>query len=363
MKVPLNKQDPWAEIVEMLVAANPRLDPKTVRPYKLTAGTSRNTKLFLVGSSSVGVAGKLTIEYDRFDPADVFSRFGDLTKDRAIRLYGLPGKVMKLSEILQQVNEVLGVKLSMTSDFRDIIDRDITLPAKNAAVVVDIMPYVSATGELPINLRIMPSTKLSLSVINGGESLKLVNKGLNPFVKANGNLNWAFGERPLTDMSKSRDIALYNLDFSEMFGSRGLINGCYKPTPVVLPGYYQYGFTFRDEVVDRINPMLDSVGVKRLIKDRVHFVYTYTSGNIDITGNHQFGQGRTWAYTNSYMINNAAGDVGIYPTPPQVNKKFTHVFKVFPTDWPANTSYDDSVPNYAQLPEDKRMMYFHFTPL
>lgn len=363
MKIPLTNVDPWAEIAQMLVEANPGLDFSKVRPYRLIAGTGRNTRLFIVGSSAAGLAGKLYVEYDRLNPANVFSKFGDLTKHRPIRLYGLPGTAMKVSDILRQINDLLGIKLTMTGDFRDIADSNFTLPAKGATIVIDVQPYVSASGELPVNLRLAPATKLTLNLTNGGAILKDLNKGLNPFVKADGNINWLLMDRPVTDMTKSRDLALYNLDFSDIFGTTGLLNSCYKPTNVALPGYYQYGYTFKDTVVDQINTKLATAGLAPLIKDKVHFVYTYNVGNIALTGDHQYGQGRTWAYTNSYMVNNAAGSVGIRATPPNINKNFSRVFKVFPPTWPAGTSYNDDLVSVDKLPEAQRMMYFHYDPL
>lgn len=363
MKLPLTNVNPWDEVAHMLVEANPGLDFSKVRPYRLIAGTGRNTRLFLVGSSSAGVAGKLFIEYDRLNPAMVFSKFGDLTKNRPVRLYGLPGTVIKVSDILRQINDLLGIQLTMTGDYRDIVDGNFTLPAKNVMFTLDIIPFVSATGDLPINLRIAPSTKLPLNITNGGAILKDLNKGLNPFVRADGNINWILADRPVTDLSKSRDLALYNLDFSDLFGTTGLLNGCYKPTNVSLPGYYQFGYTFKDSVVDQINAKLALVNLPPLVKDKVHFVYTYGTGNIAITGDHQYGQGRTWAYTNSFMVNNAAGSVGIRATPPNINKNFSRVFKVFPPTWPVGTSYNDDLASVDKLPEAQRMMYFHYDPL
>lgn len=363
MKVPLTNANPWAEISEMLVAANPGLDLNAVRPYRILASTGKNTELFLVGSAAAGVAGKLSIKYDRLNPAAVFSKFGDLTKHRPLRIYGLPGTVVKVSDIIRQINDLLGIQLAMTGDYRDIVDGNLTLPAKNVVITLDILPFVSATGDLPINLRILPATKLSLNVSNGGAVLKDLVRGVNPFVTSTGNINWALMDRPISDLSQSRDVALYNLDFTDIFGTRGLINGCYQSDIIALPGYYQWGYKFRDPVVDQMNAKLSSVGLAPLIKGRVHFVYTYGAGNIDIVGDHQYGQGRTWAYTNSYMVNNAAGSVGIRATPPDINKKFSRVFKVFPPTWPVGTSYNDDLVSHDKLPEAQRMMHLHFDPL
>lgn len=363
MKVPLTNIDPWAEVSQMLAEANPALDISAVRPYRMTAGVGRNTRLHLVGNAAVGLAGKLYIDYDRLNPANVFSKFGDLSKHRPIRLYGLPGTAMKVSGILRQINDLLGINLTMIGDYRDIIDSNFTLPAKNAPFVLEISPYVSANGELPINLRLAPATKLTLNLTNGGVELKGLNRGLNPFVKTDGNFNWILADRPVNDLTKSRDLALYNLDFSDIFGTNGLLNGCAQPTPIQLPGYYQYGYKFKDTVVDMINAKLDRVGVAPLVKGRTHFVYAYGSLGLALSGDHTVGQGRTWAYTNSYMVNNAAGSIGIRATPPNINKNFSRVFKVLPTSWTEGTSYNDDLVSVDKLPEAQRLMYFHYDPL
>lgn len=362
MKIPLTDVNPWVEISAMLAEANPTLDISKVKPYRMAAGAGRNTRLFLVGNSATGVAGKLYIEYDRLNPASVFSKFGDLTKNRPVRLYGLPGTVMKVSDVLRQINDLLGVELTMTGQFRDLAEANFTLPAKNTPIVLDILPYVSPAGDPPLNLRLMPTAKLSLNLSNGGAELKGLTKGLNPYVKSDGNINWLLGDRPLSDMSLSRDLALYNLDFSDTFGTTGLMNDCYKRSTVSLPGYYQYGYTFTDPVVDEINLKLALVGVPPLIKGRVHFIFDNTF-NLDIVGNYVKGQGRAWTYTNSYMVNNAAGSVAIREAPANVNKNFSHVFKILPSNWPVNTSYADDLVSSDKLPESKRIMYFHFNTL
>lgn len=363
MQLPLINPDPWAEIREMLIAANPKMDLNSAKPFRIVAGTGRNTRLFLVGNAVLGLAGKVYIEYDRLNPAAIFSKFGDLTKHRPIRLNGLPGTAMKISDILTQINALLGVNLKMDGDYRDIVDGGFTLPAKNAVITLDIIPYVSPTGELPLNLRIAPNTKLSLNLMNGGSQIKLADKGLNPFVKADKTLNWTLAPRQISDLSMSRDLALYNLDFSDLFGSNGLLTNCCEPTPVTLQGYYQFGYRFRPDVLGAINAKLERVGITPLTPNRVHFVYTYATPNIQLTGDHVYGQGRTWAYTSSYMVSTPGGSVASRVPPRHINKKFSRVFKVLPNGWPAGLAYDDSSPSFDTLPESQRLLYLHYDPL
>lgn len=216
---------------------------------------------------------------------------------------------------------------------------------------------------MPINLRLAPATKLTLNLTNGGVALKGLNKDLNPFVKADGNFNWILADRPVNDLTMSRDLALYNLDFSDIFGTNGLLNGCAQTGPIALPGYLQYGYKFKDTVVDMINAKLDLVGIAPLVKGRTHFVYVYGSLTLALSGGYTVGQGRTWAYTNSFMVNNAAGSTNIRATPPNINKNFSRVFKVLPTSWTEGTSYNDDLASIDKLPEAQRIMYLHYDPL
>lgn len=359
MKVPLTNVEPLAEIMAMLKEANPGLDTTTISAYKLTAGTTRNSKLYLIGSTAAGIAGRLTVDYDRLNPAAVFSKFGDLTKNRALQLYGVPGTVMKISDVLRQVNDLLGVQLTMTGQFRDIIDGTFTLPAKNASIVVDIMPFVSATGELPINLRIMPSTKLSLSVRGGGALLAGLNKGLNPFAKADGNINWTLSPRPIGDMTPSRDLLLYQQDFTEFFGNTGLIRSCTNGAAGVGLARGLFGYTFNDELVDKLNTIFSKAGVQPLVKGQIHFAHK--SGNIsllDVSGTVGNGRGPVWGAKGFFVTTSEYTRVD----PPNFNPAFSRVFKVIPPGYPAGTSPDDREPADL-LPESQRLIYLNFNIL
>lgn len=359
MKVPLTNTDPWAEVAQMLIEANPGLDFSKIRPYKIAAGTGRNTRLFLVGSSAAGVAGKLYVEYDRLNASGLFSKFGDLTKHRPMRLYGLPGTTVKISDILRQLNDMLGVQLTMTGDFRDIAEGSFVMPAKSTSIVIDILPHVSASGDLPVNLRMAPATKLSLNVVNGGAILKDLNKALNPFVKSNGNINWALADRPLDTPTPARDLILYNRDFSEFFGNTGLIrNVGINANPVVLPGS-QYGYSFRDDIVDQLNTIFATLGLPPFVKRAVHFVHkAATLANIDVSGT--VTQGRGWVWTESArFITVSEYDRAL---PANINPAFARIFKVIPPSYPANTTIDD-LPINDNKPESQRFMYLHFNLL
>lgn len=359
MKVPLTNVEPLAEIMAMLKEANPNLDTSTVSAYKMTAGTTRNTTLYLLGSSAAGIAGRLTIDYDRLNPAAAFSKFGDLTKHRPLRLYGIPGSTIKISDVLDQINELLGIKLTMTGQFRDIIDNTFVLPAKNSSIVVEILPYVSASGQLPLNLRIMPTTKLSLNVVSGGSRLVGLNKGLNPFVKADRTINWSLSPKPITDMTASRDLLLYQQDFTEFFGNTALIRSCTNGAAGVVLQRGLFGYTFNDALVDKLNVIFNKLGVTPLVKGQIHFAHKLSSTSLlDVTGTAGNGRGPVWAAKGGFITTSEYTRAD----PPNFNPAFSRVFKVIPPGYAAGKAPDDAA-TLDTLPETERLIYLNFNIL
>lgn len=359
MKIPLTNVEPLAEIMAMLKEENPQLDTSAISAYKMTAGTSRNTTLYLIGSSIAGIAGRLTVDYDRLNPADVFSKFGDLTKHRPLRLYGVPGTTIKISDVLDQINDLLGIKLTMTGQFRDIIDSTFVLPAKNSSIVVDILPYVSATGQLPLNLRIMPTAKLSLNVKSGGSQLVGLNKTIHPFVKADKTINWTLSPRPVTDMSASRDLLLYQQDFTEFFGNTSLIRSCTNGAAGVALQRSLFGYTFNDNLVDKLNVIFNKLGVTPLVKGQIHFAHKLSSTSLlDVSGTVGNGRGPVWGARGFFVTTSEYTRAD----PPNFNPNFERVFKVIPPGYAAGKSPDDQ-PTFDTLPEAERLIYLPFNLL
>lgn len=180
---------------------------------------SRNTEVRMVGNGNVGIEGIMSAFYDRADLGKLNKTFG--ARKPTINVALAQGTVLTYASLLPQINALLGYNLTLDGKWPDIQAGSVTVPARGGKVSFTLQSVPSASGGFyPASARTLPGTSLSIDLVNRGQTINngAPNRSINPFVKADGNLNWT-GETVSADKTKTLKsllVKIYNVDFSDL---------------------------------------------------------------------------------------------------------------------------------------------------
>lgn len=222
----LQEDDPVDMVLAELFSQHPNLatfpaGTFTVSKIKPSAG-SRNTEAVITASVVAGIKGKTSIFYDRADLGRVFNSFGDTTIVPAVYIAADVGSVLSVNDILDQLNNALGIKLKTTGSFLDVTSFNFTAAAKGGMTVIQLSGKAgTADGTPPVSARVLPGKPIRLEIHNRGSHInkKAINRSITPFIKTDGGLNWGGETIYVTAPKKSLLLALRTTDFSDIFNS------------------------------------------------------------------------------------------------------------------------------------------------
>lgn len=188
-----------------------------IMPY---AG-ARNTEARVVGIGDSGIEGIMSVFYDRASLTKVANNGFSPARKPTITVAQAAGTVLPLATILPQINALLGFNLVSTGNWLDLSTFNVTVPARGAKVSFTLQGVASATGGFPpVSVRTLPGTTLTMELVNRGQAIgsAATERGLNPFIKPDGNINWTaevMSADP-TKVKKSLLLKLINVDFSDI---------------------------------------------------------------------------------------------------------------------------------------------------
>lgn len=308
----LQEDDPIEMVLAEVFGQHPELailppDALTVSKILPHVG-ERNTEAVIVGLPPSGLKGKLSVFYDRADLNKVYNIYGDKLVNPKVFVAADVGSNVIVNDILPQINAALGLKLKTTGNFLDVQSFSFVAAAKNDKTTIALTAKNgTADGSPPVSARVLPGKQLKIDIVNRGSHInnKLLNRGLNPFVKTDGFLNWG-GEAILAAAPKrSLLLKLFSVDFSDIFAQ--------YQEPQWMP-YAGYGFS--------VHKWLFKPEIATAIKERCAFLDIPI---IDFTAAQQSGRAGTAA---DYMTAFVFKQTTAYPSAVHVNKKFGRVILI-----------------------------------
>lgn len=387
MGLALNGNNAWEEVFSLFKKQIPELANASHADYnpaliKQDPSNPSRVLLAITSKNPAVVKGNIVVSYERADLAKLFNNFADDSKIPEISLSLNPGTSYKLSQFIDVLNATLGTTLAVkgSSGYYDIVDANFTAPAKgatvNVSVVTDAIPTDGAFVTMP--LRVSNASTGQVKIANRGVTIDkaAVARSLNPFVRADGNLN--AGTEPISVANPTASILLrlYNMDFSELFGTVALFNSRFRN--VNSSNYRPAQLT--PEAVKLINEKFALEGIPLIPENRPA---TY----VDIVPSDQYSN---WPietmeltsyydkYRKSYMGLTSAPFLGMngYGTPnagdrggvapAHVNKAFKYYVRLSPlggnTDAYNKMPYDNNKA-HDMLPVNQRPLYLFFNDL
>lgn len=217
--------DPLDVIWNAMIEKNPGLTKygkNSFRVLKIMPATgTRNTEARVVGIGDAGIEGIMSVFYDRASMAKVSNVAITPARNPTLTVANAAGTVLPLSSILTQLNALLGFNLKMDGNWPDLATFNVTVPARGSKATFTLQGVVSASGGFPpVSIRTLPGTTMTIDMVNRGPAIGsvAVDRGLNPFVKADGNLNWlaeVMSADP-ANVKKSLLLKIINVDFSDI---------------------------------------------------------------------------------------------------------------------------------------------------
>lgn len=305
----LQEEDPIEMVLAEVRQQHPQLailpaDALTVSKIKPAVG-ERNTEAVIAGLPVSGLKGKLSVFYDRADLNKVYNVFGDTLVNPKVYVAADVGSNIVVNDILAQINAALNLKLKTSGNWLDVQSFSFVAAAKDDKTTIALTAKSgTADGSPPVSARVMPGTQLKIDIVNRGSHLisKLINRGLNPFIKTDGFLNWGGESILAANPKRSLLLALYSVSFSDIFAQ-------YQETQW-MP-YAGYGFSVHKW---RFNPEIVTA-----IKERCMALDLPV---IDFTAAQQSGRASTYA---DFMATFVFRQTSAYPNAGHVNKKFARV--------------------------------------
>lgn len=229
--------DPVDVVYDAMIEKNPGLAKFGKNAFRiikvLPATGARNTEARVVGMGDVGMEGIISVFYDRASLAKVSNSAINQAKKPTITLAQAAGTVMTLSTVMPMINKLFGFNLNTALyTWPDVTSPNITVPARGQKVTMTLSAFASANaGYAPVSLRTLPGTTLAIDFVNRGQAIGAVavDRSINPFVKADGNINWSaetMSANP-TDVKKSLLLKIINVDFSDIVNQVPEINNVY----------------------------------------------------------------------------------------------------------------------------------------
>lgn len=218
--------DPVDVVYNAMIEKNPALakfGKKAFRIIKVIPATgSRNTEARVVGLGDAGMEGIMSVFYDRASLAKVGNSTMNQAKKPTITLAQAAGTVVTLSTVMPMINKLFGFNLNTDlNTWPDVSAANITVPARGQKVTMTLSAVASANaGYTPVSLRTLPGTTLAIDFVNRGQAIGAVavDRAINPFVKADGNINWSaetISANP-ANVKKSLLLKIINVDFSDL---------------------------------------------------------------------------------------------------------------------------------------------------
>lgn len=218
--------DPVDVVYNAMIEKNPgmaKFGKKGFRIIKVLPATgSRNTEARVVGIGEAGMEGIMSVFYDRASLAKVGNSAMNPAKKPTITLAQAAGAVLTLGTVMPMINKLLGFNLNTDLfTWPDVSAANITAPARGQKVTMTLNAVPSASGGYaPVSLRTLPGTSLAIDFVNRGQAIGAVavERGINPFIKADGNLNWSaevMSANP-DNVKKSLLLKIINVDFSDI---------------------------------------------------------------------------------------------------------------------------------------------------
>lgn len=377
----INKTDPWAEVLQLLCSqlGITQLTPSMLKPYKIAAGTNRNTKLSLAAVSESGLGGHIQIEYSRLELNRLLNKYGSVNKVPALNIFGTAGVSVTVASILDQLNTRFDLHLTMTGEFPDLEPQSFIMPAKGAYIDVALTPKAPGSGGTPpFSLRLYAVNPGVVRIYNTGTRIsdRVLARNTNPLKRSDGNLNWILDNRPVNSAVVSPEVLLYNLDFSDIFGIGApggiLADRAFRPIHTFLT------YTFTDQILAACNAKLASVGLPLLKSTQPQIkslatlanwnLYTAVGTTANLIGDTTNGynsraciNGVSKAYYAAYYDMYGMAN---QPKPKQVNPTaFSHVFRVLRPDLTdTQIRYCSDIPDSITAGENY-FWYFHYNIL
>lgn len=377
----INQVDPWTEVLQLLCSqlGISQLTATDLKPYKITAGTNRNTKLSLVAGEGSGLGGHIQIEYSRLELSKLLNKYGSVNKVPALNVFGTAGASATITSILDQLNTRFNLKLTMTGEFPDLEPQSFIMPVKGAYIDVSLTPKLPGSGGTPpFSLRLATTNPGTVRIYNSGTRIsdRVLQRNTNPLKRSDGNLNWVLDPRPVNSAVASPEVLLYNLDFSDIFGVGApggiLADRSYKPIGTVTT------HIFTEQVLAACNAKLAAVGLPLLKNTQPQIktlatlanwnLYTAVGTTANLIGDTANG------YNSRACINGVAKPyyaayydmygLANQPKPKQVNPAvFSHVFRVLRPDLTdAQIQYCSDVPD-SIIAGNNYFWYFHYNIL
>lgn len=385
MSLALTEKNAWEEVFSLFKKQIPTLANASAADYNpaLIKQDPENTSRVLLAITAKNpdvVKGNVVVSYERADLQKLLNTFADKTKKPELGLSIIPGARYKLSQFIDQLNNVLGMELVIkgASGHYDIIDTEFTAPDKGQIVSVtigtDAIPVDGSYLTMP--LRVSNAKTGSVNVSNRGITIDkaIVNRDLNPFVNADNTLNAGIEPTDITKpIAPSILLKLYNMDFTDVFGTVPLFNSRFQR--VSSSNFYPARLT--PAALQLINAKLVREGIAPIPLDRgasaidVVPCDNYAGPELaDFTGTDTkrssfFGViSQPFKGMNNYYPP-LAGDRG-GKTPPHVNRTFKYFVRLAPLG-KIVTSYSDMPSDHQRasdkLPLNQRPLYLFFNDL
>lgn len=388
MGLALDGSNAWEEVFSLFKKQTPKLANANYTDYnpaliKQDPNNPSRVLLVITSKNPAVVKGSIVVSYERADLVKLFNKFADDSKIPIISLSLNPGTSYKLSEFIDVLNATLGTALTVkgSSGYYDIVDATFTAPAKggtiNVSVATDAIPSDGAFAAMP--LRVSNASTGQVKIANRGVTVdKLATvRSINPFVRADGNLNAGTEPISVANPTASVLLRLYNMDFSELFGTVALFNSRFRK----VPGNSRNGVAqLMPETIKLINEKFALEGVPLIDENRpttsVDIVPsdTYVPWAIEtMTLTTYYDQYRKtymgltaapFLGMNGYGTPNAGDRGGVAPA--HINKAFKYYVRLAPLG--GNVDHYNKMPydnNKAHdlLPINQRPLYLFFNDL
>lgn len=387
MSFALNNVNAWEEVFSLFKKQIPSLANASAADYhpaliKQHPTDANRVQLAITAKNPDVVKGNIVVNYERANLQKLINRFADQTKKPDLNLSIVPGTKYKISQFIDVLNSVLGTALVVkgTAGYYDIVDSEFTAPDKNGIVTVniatDVIPTDGAFTTMP--LRVSNATAGQINIGNRGVTIDKViaDRGLNPFVNADGTINGGFEPINISDPKPSILLKLYNMDFSELFGTTALFNSQFRNTS--SSNYYPAQLTV--SAIRAINDKFAREGIPTIPENRVEATVdivpsgNYTQWRIDSLELISSGD----QYRKSFIGKTKDPFLGMsgYGTPTQVdrygvspghiNKAFKYYVRLAPLG-AITDSYGkmpkDNLKIHDKLPINQRPLYLFFNDL
>jgi hypothetical protein len=231
MQIFRTQRTPLAEFQEILAtqgSTGDRLDWSKLTLSKIKPVSNvRNTSVTLTGQAGSGIVGTITLNYNRIDISRYYNKVGAVNKKPVIRLSaGITGN-KTLTDVIQQINQALGLSLEASGVYRDLNSVSFTVPNKNSSIAVTLVANTNISGLGETSLRLVPGTTLEVEFLNIGAVLANAMPVRNhvPFLNGNKIKNNAGWDISIDTPRTIPDVFTYGIDLTAVLHMASLLDG------------------------------------------------------------------------------------------------------------------------------------------